>query len=113
MKYIYPKCIYLISIVIYIIFQISSFYQIIYSSCNCYQSNLWISCIFTGCLIPTNLIISQFTPLKIRNLGIHLVSNLIFLSLDLILLLFGINELFMKCITLRQCYIWIYGDNKL
>lgn len=109
MKCIYSKCAYLISIFIYIIFQIGSFYQIIYSSCNCYQSNLWIFCFSSGCLIPTNLIIFQYSPLRIRDLGIHLVSNLIFLTLDLILLIFGINELFMKCVTLIQCYIWIYG----
>ena len=109
MKCIYSKYFNLISIFIYIIFQISSFYQIIYSSCNCYQSNLWIFCISSGGLIPTNLIIFQFSPLKIRDLGIHLVSNLIFLSFDLLLLLFGINELFIKCTSLVQCYIWIYG----
>ena len=109
MNYIYWKYLFLLCSFIFIIFQVISTYQIIYSNCNCYKSYLWIFCISTGCVIPVNLIITQSSFLKINDFFLSILITLTFLLFNLSLVIWGISELFIKCISLKLCYIWIYG----
>ena len=105
----YRSYLFISIILLYIIFEITSFYQIINGHDDCYNSLLWIFCIVSGCLIPLNLMILLFSAQSNNDYCLYILVNTFFILLNLSVLIFGLNELFLKCPNLYQYYIWTFG----
>lgn len=81
------------------------------SNCNCLSSFLWIFCISSMFIIPSNCLITQFSPkiVYLKDRAIYTIITLTILFIDFSLSYFGYQELFRKCSNLKFCFIWING----